>query len=183
MSGHICPWWGGYFIDNPLRWLLHDPAKIVGPYVMPGMTVVDVGCGMGFLSLAMARMVGERGRGHRRRSPAADAGRLATAQKAGLAERIRPHRCQQDRLGVDARVDFAVAMMMVHEVPDQRLLLGEIHGCLVPGGKLLVVEPRLHVSGKAFVQTIAIAREAGFQSADGPRVHGCRAVILVNGEQ
>jgi hypothetical protein len=28
---HICPWWGGYFIDNRLRRLLHDPEKIVGP--------------------------------------------------------------------------------------------------------------------------------------------------------
>ena len=116
MSGHICPWWGGYFIDNPLRWLLHDPAKIVGPYIMPGMTVVDIGCGMGFLSLAMARMVGERGV-----VIAVDLQQQmlehhnAAGQKAGLAERIRPHRCQQDRLGVDARVDFAVAMMMVHE--------------------------------------------------------------------
>ena len=40
---HVCPWWGGYFIDNPLRRLLHNPDKIVGPYVMPGMTVMDVG--------------------------------------------------------------------------------------------------------------------------------------------
>ena len=22
---HVCPWWGGYFIDNPLRRPLHDP--------------------------------------------------------------------------------------------------------------------------------------------------------------
>ncbi len=32
---HVCPWWGGHFIDNPLRRLLHDPEKIVGPYVGP----------------------------------------------------------------------------------------------------------------------------------------------------
>ena len=24
---HVCPWWGGYFIDNPLRRWLHDPDK------------------------------------------------------------------------------------------------------------------------------------------------------------
>jgi hypothetical protein len=36
---HVCPWWGGYFIDNPLRRLFHNPEKIVGPYVQPGMTV------------------------------------------------------------------------------------------------------------------------------------------------
>ena len=37
---HVCPWWGGYFIDNPLRRLLHVPEKIVGPCVQPGMTVI-----------------------------------------------------------------------------------------------------------------------------------------------
>ena len=56
---HVCPWWGGYFIDNPLRRLLHNPEKIIGPYVRPGMTVMDVGCGMGFCSIAMAKIVGD----------------------------------------------------------------------------------------------------------------------------
>ena len=41
MDEHVCPWWGGYFIDNPLRRLLHNPKKILGPYVKPGMTVME----------------------------------------------------------------------------------------------------------------------------------------------
>ncbi len=40
---HVCPWWGGYFIDNSLRRLIHNPEKTIGPYVKPGMTVMDVG--------------------------------------------------------------------------------------------------------------------------------------------
>jgi uncharacterized membrane protein YphA (DoxX/SURF4 family) len=55
---HVCPWWGGYFIDNPLRRLIHDFETILGPYVKPGMTVLDVGCGMGFFSIGMALIVG-----------------------------------------------------------------------------------------------------------------------------
>ena len=58
---HVCPWWGGYFIDNPIRRLFHNPEKIVGPYVGPGMTAMDVGCGMGFCSIAMAKIVGDSG--------------------------------------------------------------------------------------------------------------------------
>ena len=61
MLFHVCPWWLGYFIDNPLRRLIHNPEKIVGPYVKPGMTVMDVGCGMGLFSIGMARMVGDGG--------------------------------------------------------------------------------------------------------------------------
>jgi len=46
---HVCPWWSGYFIDNPLRRMLHDSKAILKPYVKPGMMVMDVGCGMGML--------------------------------------------------------------------------------------------------------------------------------------
>ena len=40
MAEHVCPWWGGFFIDNSLRRLIHNPTKLLGPYVKPGMTVM-----------------------------------------------------------------------------------------------------------------------------------------------
>jgi hypothetical protein len=43
MAHRVCPWWLGYFLLNPLRRFAHDPARIVGPYLKPGMTVVDFG--------------------------------------------------------------------------------------------------------------------------------------------
>lgn len=179
---HICPWWGGYFIDNPLRRLLHNPEKIVGLYVKPGMTVMDVGCGMGLFSIAMAKMVGNQGR-----VIAVDLQQKMLdvlgrrAKKAGVADRIQLHRCETDRLGLQVPVDFALAFMMVHEVPDQRRLLGEIHGCLKPGGKLLVAEPKIHVPGKAFGETVALAEDVGFRAIEQPRVFGCRAVVFAKG--
>ena len=62
MAGHVCPWWGGYFIDNRLRRLFHDPDTILRPYVHSGMTVMDVGCGMGLFAIAMAQLVGPAGK-------------------------------------------------------------------------------------------------------------------------
>ncbi len=70
MSPHVCPWWGGYFIDNRFRRILHKPEKILDPYVRRGMTVLDFGCGMGFFSIAMAR--------------------LATAQEIGMSVQDEP---------------------------------------------------------------------------------------------
>jgi SAM-dependent methyltransferase len=67
-------------------------------------------------------------------------------------------------LGVDAQADLALAFMMVHEVPDQRRLLGEIQACLKPGGNLLLAEPKIHVPGKAFHKTVATAEELGLQA-------------------
>ena len=81
-------------------------------------------------------------------------------------------------MGVDAQADFALAFMMVHEVPDQRRLPGDIHTCLKPGGKLLVAEPKIHVPGKAFQQTLATAGELGLRVAEEPRVYGCRAALF-----
>ena len=147
---HVCRWWGGYFIDNLLRRLFHNPLKIVGPYVGPG-TVMDVGCGIGFCSIAMAKLVGDSG--------------LVIAidlQQAWLTESDFTS-AKQNRLEIDTQADFAPAFMMVHEAPDQRRLLGEIQTCLAPGGKLLVAEPKIHVSGKTFAQeATTTAEEVGF---------------------
>jgi ubiquinone/menaquinone biosynthesis C-methylase UbiE len=179
MPEHMCPWWGGFFIDNPLRRLLHNPTKILGPYVKPGMTVMEVGCGWGIFSIAMAKMVGDDGK-----VIAVDLQQkmldvtMKRAQKAGVAHRIQPHRCEANDIGVDVTVDFALAFAMVHEVSLRRTLLEQIHCCLKPDGKFLVAEPRLHVSGKDFEKTVAIAEEVGLRACERPAVRLCRAVVL-----
>ena len=63
---------------------------------------------------------------------------------------------------VDAEADFALVFAMLHEVPDQGRLLGEIHHCLKRGGKLLLAEPPIHVSGKKFASEVAVTEEVGF---------------------
>lgn len=180
MAGHVCPWWAVPFtIDPPFRRWLHDPEKIVGPYVTSGMTVLDVGCGVGWFSIPMARMVGDQGKVIaidiqpqmldmlRRR-----------AERAGMASRIELHKCEKDRLGIDAKADFALVFAMLHEVPDQSRLLGEMYDCLKPGGKLLLAEPPLHVSAKAFNHEVTVGEKVGFRLMDRPRLRWSRGVVL-----
>ncbi|MBC8457841.1 MAG: class I SAM-dependent methyltransferase, partial [Deltaproteobacteria bacterium] len=62
MAEHVCPYWVGYLLLNPLRKLLENPDKILGPFVQEGMTVLEPGCGMGYFTLPLARMVGPKGR-------------------------------------------------------------------------------------------------------------------------
>lgn len=140
---------------------------------------MDVGCGMGGFTLAMARMVGDQGRvlAVDLQPQMLDVLRRRAA-RAGLADRIETHQCQADRLGVDVQADFVLAFMMVHEVPDQRRLLAEIAGCLKPDGKLLIAEPKMHVPGKAFEQTVALAEQSGLSVVAEPPVRWCRAVVL-----
>lgn len=166
-------------IDNPLRRLIHDPEKILNPYVRPGMTTMDVGCGMGLFSIGMANLLGSDGIviAVDIQQKMLDALKRR-AEKAGVADRIRTHRCEADRLGIEQRVDFAVAVAMVHEVPDARRLLAEVHSCLTPGGKFFVAEPRLHVSGRAFREMVGTAEAVGLELREEPRVRWCRAAVF-----
>ena len=64
------------------------------------------------------------------------------AEKAGVADRIIPHRCQKESLGVEGPADFALAFWMAHEVPDKPRFFREIFAFLKQGGRLLLVEPK-----------------------------------------
>jgi ubiquinone/menaquinone biosynthesis C-methylase UbiE len=185
MASYVCPWWAaGITINNPVRRLLHDPQKIVGPYVSAGMTVMDVGCGVGWFSVPMATMVGDHGR-----VIAVDLQQQMLnmlrrrAEKAGVADRIELHKCEQNGLGVHVQADFVLVFAMLHEVPNQRGLLEEILRCLKPGGNLLLAEPPIHVSRKMFADEVAIAKEVGFQMVEQPRLRWCHAVVFTKANE
>ena len=179
MVDHVCPWWGGYFIDNRFRRLLHKPEKILASYLQPGMTGMDFGCGMGFFSIAMAKMVGGSGCVF-----AVDVQQKMLdalqkrAKQAGVADRIRTHQCARDSVGTNEPVDFILAFWAAHEVPDIRGVLTELHRCLVCGGSLLLVEPRGHVSARAFGEMIAIAQDVGLRLAHKPPIRLSRAATF-----
>jgi len=180
MVAHVCPWWSAYFIDNRFRRFLHRPEKILCPYVKQGMTVMDFGCGMGLFSIAMAEMVGDGGC-----VIAVDVQQkmLDVVEKrsegAGVADRVRTHRCEPDSIGLDDPVDFVLAFWSIHEVPNVCSLLSETHQCLVSGGRLVAVEPKGHVSAKDFGETVAEARENGLILQEEPRIRLSRAAVFV----
>jgi len=179
MSPYVCPWWGGYFIDNRFRRLIHKPEQILTGHIQPGMTAMDFGCGMGFFAIPMARLVGSRGRvlAVDLQQKMLDVLRKRAA-KAGVADRIDTRRCEAESVGVLQTMDFVLAFYSVHEVPNQQRLLSEIHGCLCSQGKLLVVEPIGHVTASAFQRTLSLAKEAGFELQDHPRIRLSHAALL-----
>lgn len=176
---HVCPWWLAYTFDNPLRRFLHDPARLLAPYVREGMTVADIGCGMGYFSVALARMVGSRGTvlSVDLQQEMLDILRRR-AERAGVADRIRLVRASGEDIMARERVDFALAFWMVHEVRDARRFFTQVSSILAPGGKVLLAEPRLHVSSRRVREILASALEAGFEAEEAPPVRFSRSAVL-----
>lgn len=176
---HVCPWWLAYTFDHAGRNLFQRPSKVAGPYVKPGMTAMDIGCGMGFFSIGMARMVGGDGL-----VIAVDLQQkmlevlMKRAKRKGVAGRIRAHRCGMDTMGIDEPVDFALACYMVHEVPDQKGLLSQIRACLKPQGRFLIIEPGWHVKKENFDRTLDLAEAAGLRLVDQPRTRWDRTALF-----
>ncbi len=107
-DGHICNHKRVHLFDNFLRPLFHDTNKLFSPYVKPGMTALDVGCGRGWASLGLAKLVGESGR-----VISADLQSemlemvKGRATEAGVVDRITLHQCEKDRVGIEEELDFA----------------------------------------------------------------------------
>lgn len=181
-KNRVCPVEMAHSLDNRIRGWLQNPKKILGPYIKEGMTVLDLGCGPGFFTLEMARMVGQSGR-----VIAADIqeGMLQKLkekiQGTELEKRITLHRCEKNRIGITDTVNIVLAFYMVHEVTDKKILFEEISRILEPGGQMFISEPPFHVSQKAFAKMIQIAKNAGFTDTRSARVLFSKTVILKRG--
>ena len=175
----ICPWQNAWFLDNWVRRTIHNPDRIIGRYIEKGQTVLDLGCGPGMFSLAMAKMVGEDGKVIsvdiqeemlqilRRKS-----------EDAGLESRIHLHKSQSDGIGIREKADFALAFYMVHEVPDKTGFLKEVAAHIKPLGMILIVEPKWHVSESSFEETVDVAKHSGLRLISRPEILFSRAVLL-----
>lgn len=177
----ICPWRAGPILTASIRKLFHNPRRILTPYLSEGMTAMDVGCGMGFFTLPMSGIVGKSGKVIAvDLQPEMLGGLKKNAAKIG-AENIMPHQCATDSLRVEewnGAVDFALISWMLHEVPDQERLIRELCATLSDNGKLLFVEPYMHVSGDAFQNSLNMITKCGFAVADAPKVTMSHTALL-----
>jgi len=178
----VCPWWLIRTFDNQLRRLFQKPEAILHGLVRPGDVCLDLGCGYGYFTIPMARLVGSSGE-----VTAADvqpemlAGVKRRALKSGVLNQIQLLAVDASGIHCEKVFDFALAFWMVHEVPDQHVTLGQISSSLKPGGRFLLVEPRGHVSATAFSRTRGIAEKVGFSKEAEPRISFSRAILLTAG--
>jgi ubiquinone/menaquinone biosynthesis C-methylase UbiE len=179
---HVCPWWLGPLLASPARCLVQDASPIVAPFVRAGMTVLEPGPGMGHFTTELVRRVGPNGR--------VVAVELQPQMLVGLGRRLRRRellgrvelrQAQPDRLGVAdlaGQVDFALAFSLVHELANPASFFAEVASTLTADGRLLVAEPRGHVSESDFAKTVDIAQAAGLEVAGRLKIRWSRAVSL-----
>lgn len=131
----------GWAMESGLRRLLHDPVKILqGADVQPGQTVLEVGSGTGFFTIAAARMIGNRGRLIAMEPLTGYVERLN--QKVGEAGLENVEVVRRDALatGLDAASIDRVLLFGVLPFPSLPLnrLLPEMHRILKPTGTMAI---------------------------------------------
>jgi ubiquinone/menaquinone biosynthesis C-methylase UbiE len=166
-------------LDNWFRRCIQHPKKIAGEYVKKGDTVFDLGCGPGYFSIDLAKMVGESGKVFAIDLQESMLTKVRKkAVRHGVSQRMVFHQCEASRIGLNQKADFILAYYMIHETPDPKMCLAELRNMLKTNGKLLVVEPRMHVSQVMFDSMVKDAESTGFAVSDFPKGKGGRSVLL-----
>lgn len=163
---------------NIRKWF-QNPYKILQPYIHNGMSVLDFGCGPGFFTMKIAQMLNGTGK-----VVAADLqdGMLEKLKRKveskHLENVVQCHKCGEDSIGLNEQFDFILAFYMLHEVPNQNATLQEFRKLLKPQGKILVVEPKVHVSKKEFAATEKRIVDNGFQIIEKPDIFFSMSMVL-----
>ena len=161
------------------RRLHQRPGKFLGELVKPGMTVADIGCGLGFYTIEMAKMIGEKGK-----VVAVDFQpemlrfTERKVSKAAVSERVEVVQCTQGDIIISEQVDFALSMWVAHEIPDRDRFFRQIRDILRPEGKFLLAEPKFHVGKELYKAICDDAEGAGLKKTAEPRVGGSRAALF-----
>ncbi len=160
-----CPVWMKGLLDPPFTKGISSRTRktIERLDLIPGMNVLDAGCGPGRLTLPVADLVGpdgtvtaidiQEGMLDEVKKRAGDAG-LSNIRfiQAGLGDGMLQHN----------RFDRAVMITVLGEIPDREAALREIYRAMKPGGILLIEETIRDPHFQSRSTVTRLAGDAGF---------------------
>jgi ubiquinone/menaquinone biosynthesis C-methylase UbiE len=128
--------------EQMFRWRPEMDALIAPAEIAPGQSVLDFGCGPGWLALELARRVGPSGHVHALDVNQAFLERAAAHVAAeDLQGRVSFHHVAGERIPLDDRtLDRVVTKNVLEYVSDLEATLVEMRRVLKPGGRLHVVD-------------------------------------------
>jgi ubiquinone/menaquinone biosynthesis C-methylase UbiE len=179
MDKHVCPSEFYSTLDIGFRKYIHDANKMFSPYLKAGQSAADIGCGSGFFSVGLAKIVGESGK-----VVACDiqeSGLNMLTRKINgspLGKTISVHQSTIHNIGLTSKFDFILNFWMLHEVDDKEKFMAEIHAMMKPESFYMIVEPRFHVPRKAFQKEVDIALNAGLKAVGYPKIWMSRSVVF-----
>jgi ubiquinone/menaquinone biosynthesis C-methylase UbiE len=179
-NSDVCSVESAGFLDLKLRKLFQNPEKILKPYIKIDMNVLDVGCGPGFFTIEISKLLNGSGK-----VIAADLQegmllKIKDKKEKLKLNNIQVHKTKKNTLNLDEKVDFILVFYMLHEVPNQKIFLEELKELLNKNGKILISEPKGHVNEKNFEKSEQIMTESGFKIIERPKIFFSRSVLLEN---
>jgi len=135
---------GADWLERDERDSLEQPDKVLTTLnIAPGSTVADIGAGIGYYSLRLAKKVGPHGRVLATDIQPEMLSRLRDNMKKTGITNIEPILCTPtDAKLPEGQVDLALMVDVYHELANPEETMVQIHRALKPDGRLVLIEYR-----------------------------------------
>ncbi len=156
-----------HVLDSKLRQRVQPPERLMKwSGIAEGMTVLDLGCGSGALTIPYARAVGQDGRVYaldiQPDMLALLAQKLAQPDNKGISNVLPIRASAEDLPFADNSLDVVCVTTVLYEIPDPQQALREIKRVLRVGGYLAISELFMDPDYRLKSTTIKLGLQAGF---------------------
>ena len=103
------------------------------------------------------------------------------AANANVLDRVDARVTSAETMGIgdlEGKVDFTLALAMVHEFPDAKYFFAEVARASKQNARVLLAEPRGHVRDDAFAAELAAAAATGLSIGERPAIKRSQAALL-----